>query len=571
MASSATSLLTPATSSTERIGHTERPTKRRKLDFELKDYGQSPLESTRIGSGEGLVGSDSTQAPDGTTQPALDSLSALPSHPLNIRPLGNLYSSTKPNVKARAGLLAQLPDEVLIHVLEQLASPSLLRVGATCKALYAFARFDELWKTLLVESPLSEVKEGQKLVWCGTWRATYLGLAGEVSSSVDCSGLYSDSLYRPFHCANLPLGPYVDPSLFLNDIPKLSDLTPQEFSAGWADRPFILTEPVKSWRVFHDWDVNRLREQYASQIFRCEAVDWPMETYTQYMQNTNDESPLYLFDSKFVERMGLAVGEPDDPGSEDSESIDYTPPRAFYPDLFNVFGDDRPSHRWLIMGPPRSGSTFHTDPNGTSAWNAVIRGRKYWIMCPRPPPGVYVSEDESEVTSPSSIAEWLLGFHAEARQMPDCYEGICEEGEVLHVPGGWYHLVLNLPSASGTANDNIAITQNFVPEPRLKKVLRFLKDKPDQVSGFSFSDDNQEQNTRTSNEGKQNFSVYEMFVQRLEQRRPELLKRVIADDEQDEGLEASAGKWEDVVKDKETGAGAFSFGFDVDDDSDEAQ
>lgn len=53
-----------------------------------------------------------------------------------------------------------------------------------------------------------------------------------------------------------------------------------------------------------------------------------------------------------------------------------------------------------------------------------------------PPPGVYVSEDQSEVTSPLSIAEWFVSFHKEARKMPGCVEGICQAGEILHVPSG---------------------------------------------------------------------------------------------------------------------------------------
>lgn len=89
----------------------------------------------------------------------------------------------------------------------------------------------------------------------------------------------------------------------------------------------------------------------------------------------------------------------------------------------------------------------------SSAWNAVLRGSKYWIMFPTspsqpPPPGVFVSGDQSEVTSPLSIAEWLLGFHAQARATPGCAEGICKEGEVLHVPSGWWHLVVNLSSST---------------------------------------------------------------------------------------------------------------------------
>ena len=73
----------------------------------------------------------------------------VPLHPLGVRPAGNAYTSTK-NLKDAAGLFACLPDELIISVLEHLEAKSLLKVRETCKALYAFSRFDELWKTLFI-------------------------------------------------------------------------------------------------------------------------------------------------------------------------------------------------------------------------------------------------------------------------------------------------------------------------------------------------------------------------------------------------------------------------------------
>lgn len=75
------------------------------------------------------------------------------------------------------------------------------------------------------------------------------------------------------------------------------------------------------------------------------------------MNSNEDESPLYLFDKSFVEKMGLRVGNILDGN--------YWIPECFAEDLFAVLGEQRPDHRWLIMGPERSGSTFHKDPNAT--------------------------------------------------------------------------------------------------------------------------------------------------------------------------------------------------------------
>ncbi|KAL9604815.1 MAG: hypothetical protein Q9219_000263 [cf. Caloplaca sp. 3 TL-2023] len=455
----------------------------------------------------------------------------VPTHPLEIKPLGNAYTA-EASIKEMAGLFAPLPDDLITQIIDWLLPTELLRLGGTCKALYAFSRQEELWKSLLLRFPPSLLK------WQGSWQSTWLGVQKQALSQISCQNLFSDTLYRPFLCSSTTVLPYAKDIPYANAISRLSDLKADDFVNHWTEKPFILTEPVRQWPAYKNWSTSHLLEYYGDIAFRAEAVDWPFRVYVDYMNNNDDESPLYLFDSSFVEKMSLKVGK-------EHENSYWIPP-CFGEDLFDLLENQRPDRRWLIVGPERSGSTFHKDPNATSAWNAVLRGSKYWIMFPTtpsspPPPGVYVSQDQSEVTSPLSIAEWLLGFHAEARKTHGCKEGICREGEVLHVPSGWWHLVVNLESS-------IAITQNFVPRVHLANALAFLKDKPEQVSGF-----------------KSDVSdPYALFVARLQEKHPELLQEGL---KEVENLQAhKKRKWDELVA-AERGEG-FAFGFGDGDDGD---
>ncbi len=75
----------------------------------------------------------------------------------------------------------------------------------------------------------------------------------------------------------------------------------------------------------------------------------------------------------------------------------------------------RPDYRWLVVGPQKSGAGWHTDPLGTSAWNALLRGRKRWAMYPptHPPPG-HRENDGSVSTS----LEWYFNVCVVVRLPP---------------------------------------------------------------------------------------------------------------------------------------------------------
>ncbi|KKA29763.1 hypothetical protein TD95_004764 [Thielaviopsis punctulata] len=469
----------------------------------------------------------------------------IPTHPLGVKPLGNLYLSSSPNAKNNAGSLAILADETLMLLLEHLDSTSLANLGATCQYLFAFSNSDELWKQLFLQSPK---RTASHMEWIGTWRSLLRRCSEEPKrlQPPSCSNVFSDVLHRPFLCSHIDLAKYTSNIPARNQIARMETMSYGEFSSKWGQKPFVLTNYVKDWRAMKEWTIDSLLEKYHDVVFRAECVDWDLESYVKYMKNTGDESPLYLFDKKFAEKMNVTVG----PESTDM----YGRPEVFGPDLFEVLGTERPAHRWLIIGPARSGSTFHKDPNATSAWNAVVQGSKYWIMFPPSVdvPGVYVSEDSSEVTSPLSIAEWLIEFHTEARQKPECIEGICKAGEILHVPSGWWHLVVNL-------EDGIALTQNFVPRTNnlhhLVEALSFLKDKADQVSGFEDEVTN----------------PYDLFVERLHEKFPDMLEEgVVLYEKKQAGKKR---KWDDVVavKDEQSQQSGFSFGFVIDDEESEEE
>ncbi|ORY97057.1 hypothetical protein BCR41DRAFT_314724 [Lobosporangium transversale] len=398
-------------------------------------------------------------------------------HPLGIKPLGNYYmDATQPDFTGSCrgpslGLLSRLTDEIIMEILNLLSSHDLLTLGAASRVLYGLTHLDDMWKSLTIE------KFGGDWEWEeDNWRATFLkrsdpkydtSMILKNRSQMKLKSFYSDVLFQPFYCAAIGMEPYIA----VENIDRRSNLTVEEFVNEYErpGKPVIIIDGAQHWPARKKWSTEYFLERWSNVLLRAESVEMTIARYLKYAAGTKDESPLYLFDKNFVERC-------------DGIQEDIEVPPYFREDFFGMMGDKRPDYRWLIIGPARSGSTFHKDPNATSAWNAVITGSKKWIMFPPHilPPGVFTNEDESEVTSPVSLMEWFSNFYA-STQLPNGpadrpLEGICREGEVMFVPRGWWHAVVNL-------EESIAVTQNYVGSQNLKETMEFLYIKRDQVSG----------------------------------------------------------------------------------------
>lgn len=82
--------------------------------------------------------------------PVEELTTAIPPHPLGVKPLGNLYTATS-NARPACGNFEQLPDEVLMAVFEFFEPEVLNLLSSTCRFLYAFSRCEDLWRALFIK------------------------------------------------------------------------------------------------------------------------------------------------------------------------------------------------------------------------------------------------------------------------------------------------------------------------------------------------------------------------------------------------------------------------------------
>jgi Cupin-like domain len=426
-------------------------------------------------------------------------------------------------------------------------------MGQVSRFMYVAAHQPELWRDIVLQA-----QQQSTIHTVGpSWKDTYvlLGLHRKMGQSAEKSngeyrphqpipvqGVYSDHFYRLHSCRSFAI-----PAAWLtgeNDtvvsVPA-NAMTTERFIKEFEqpNRPVLIQGAVKSWRAYTQWqDSSYLAEHTKQQTFRATSgvapypAQFTWSAYRDYCLRTPgvastprllEEGPLYLFDRTAL-RPGSVLWQ--DFMYDLPHTCPYWDPaaRPAGHDLFGLLGEGRrPDHTWLICGPQRSGSVFHLDPNGTHAWNAALAGRKRWIFYPPgvPPPGIHPSADGDEVTLPLSLGEWIFQFWdahvaCQGRGPPEerPVECTAQPGDVVFVPHGWWHLVVNLDDF------NLAITHNYVSCSNLSNVLKFLDQKRNQVSGCRDREDSIKPEL-----------LYEAFCEALEREHPDWLEEALAEPE----------------------------------------
>lgn len=145
-----------------------------------------------------------------------------------------------------------------------------------------------------------------------------------------------------------------------------------------------------------------------------------------------------------------------------------------------MFDDDVLAHvpgsrraRYLFVGGPRSGTFLHSDPLCTMAWNACTGGVKRW--CFLPPHTDLQAHGLAHFVQGrhQSHAEWFATVYPRLRAAADrgelhMLECIQRRGDVVYVPAGWHHSVINLEVS-------VAFSQNFIAAAALPSLWPELR------------------------------------------------------------------------------------------------
>jgi len=486
-------------------------------------------------------------------------------HPYGALPYGNIHlaapppASSSPPIKQQwhpdtvrhtglGPLLRQLNDEQVLSILSFCDGPSLCGAVTSSRFLYVAGHHEELWRDLAlrrwgeegftVPSPdaasascnTDGTTDGaSKRKNTGCWKDIYAYNHHHNKTShqskpptitlahdpMPMSGIYSDTFFRSWLCRSFALQPSW---LSTHTVPTLPhhEVTTSIFVKEYEEKniPLLIKGASKTWPALakgsdHKWNSEYLLKTTANKTFRATSgaaplpASFSLSNYLKYCTSSTEEAPLYLFDRTFATKVPQLL-EDFDGGLKDSCAWWKRGDEESGHDLFSVLGEGgRPDYQWLIVGPKRSGSCFHIDPNCTHAWNAPIIGRKRWIFYPPgvTPPGVFPSPSGDDVCMPISIGEWFLTFwdaHVERRKDPDVarrpLECTAYPGDVLFVPHGWWHMVLNIGDddddavgSGGESKDDrgvsVALTRNYVSASNLSDVLRFLDTRVSQISG----------------------------------------------------------------------------------------
>jgi len=232
-------------------------------------------------------------------------------------------------------------------------------------------------------------------------------------------------------------------------------------------QPMIVEDGCSDWEAMQ-WTFASMCEEFDGSEFAVHSAteDSHQMEFNEFMTNhatgQTQDDPIYLFETLIG---GVDGNVPTDAHAKILGS--YTDPVSPNLDMLTLSSNGaRPGYRWILLGGRSSGTNLHVDPYSTSAWNALLFGAKRWVLFhPETPAEWLAMVDRS---GPKSAANWFGNIWPQyckiLEELPQKFQPIgCIQhpGEIIYVPSGWHHVVINL-ELSAALTHNYANPRDFV-------------------------------------------------------------------------------------------------------------
>lgn len=242
-------------------------------------------------------------------------------------------------------------------------------------------------------------------------------------------------------------------------IEKRNGLNQETFNEGYGfpSVPVVISDMTDTWEAKQKWNFEFFKQRFGEVIGKAERTlndvkeskEFTIESYIDYMTTTKDESPFYLRNTQF--HLGTEIRN------------DYQIPEYF--DCWyanNTKGNNKYALSWIFMGATNTFSKLHLDIWDSSAWNAVLSGKKLWVFY-EPSQADFLYDGQVNPFNPD---------YAKFPKFAEAQATICVQkaGDVVFTPSGWWHAVMNLEAG-------ISITENFINETNYENVIRFFEAK----------------------------------------------------------------------------------------------
>lgn len=148
-------------------------------------------------------------------------------------------------------------------------------------------------------------------------------------------------------------------------------------------------------------------------------------------------------------------------------------------DWLNLYWEERgdSDYRFCYVGVEGTSTALHHDVLCSHSWSANVAGRKLWILY-RPELGLKLVDCRGDAAPSAHPCHRPENWQHRFPQLDDAWEGrvevVQEEGELLFVPSGWYHEVINL-------TDVLSINHNWLNASNCANAWVFLQSELDNV------------------------------------------------------------------------------------------